>query len=51
MKNLIRPSWLEKKMIKLYLKSPAKVQYALAKYGLKHVIKKKKADLEEMVRH
>ncbi|HXH76278.1 MAG TPA: hypothetical protein VNJ08_15005 [Bacteriovoracaceae bacterium] len=45
------PSWLEKQLVKLYLKSPNKVQFALAKYGVKHVVKKKKADLEEMLKH
>ena len=43
--------WFKKKMVKAYLKSPPKVQYALAKFGVKQVINKKKTELEELIRH
>ena len=47
----LKISWLKKKMIKAYLKSPPKVQYALAKFGVKQVVNKKKMDIEELIRH
>jgi hypothetical protein len=37
--------------IKAYLKSPTKIQYALAKFGVRMVVKKKKAELQEYLRH
>jgi uncharacterized protein YajQ (UPF0234 family) len=42
---------VKKKLVKLYFKSPAKVQFALAKYGIKAIMNKKKEDLEEIIRH
>lgn len=50
-KKEVKPSWFQKQMVKIYLKSPLKVQYVLAKYGIKHVVKKKKDGLEHMIRH
>lgn len=43
--------WFKKKMVKAYLKSPPKVQYALAKFGVKTIVNKKKMELEELIRH
>lgn len=43
--------WLKESALKLYLKSPHKLQYVLAKYGFKHVIKQKKISLKEIVKH
>lgn len=42
---------VKKSLIHLYLASPAKVQYALAKFGVRMVVKKKKAELQEFIRH
>jgi len=39
--NATNPSWIKRKLLKLYLSSPTKVQYTLAKYGIKGVLKKK----------
>lgn len=44
-------SWFKKKMVKAYLASPTKVQYALAKFGVKSVVNKKKMEIEEFLRH
>ncbi len=38
-------------LIKCYLASPPKIQYALAKYGVKVILHKKKSELEELIRH
>lgn len=43
--------WFKKKMVNAYLKSPPKVQYALAKFGVKSIVNKKKTELEELIRH
>lgn len=51
LKKELSPSWLNKQLIKAYLKSPPKVQYALAKFGAKHALKKKKSDLEHILKH
>jgi hypothetical protein len=40
-------SWVRKELVKLYLKSPAKVQFALAKFGVKRAIKRKKEEFKE----
>ncbi len=42
---------VKKSLIQIYLASPAKVQYALAKLGVRMVVKKKKAELQEFMRH
>lgn len=42
---------VKKFLIKAYLKSPTKIQYALAKFGVRMVVKKKKAELQEFLRH
>ena len=39
--------WVTKELMKLYLKSPAKVQFALAKFGVKRAIKRKKDEFVE----
>jgi len=44
-------SWLKKKMVKAYLASPTKVQYALAKFGVRSVVNKKKIEIEDFLRH
>jgi hypothetical protein len=46
-----RDSWLKKQLVKLYLKAPPKVQLALARQGIRHVLKKKKAHLENVLKH
>ncbi len=49
-KNL-KPKWLTEKMVRVYLKSPPKIQFALAKFGIKHVLVKQKEEIEEPIRH
>ena len=44
-------TWVRQNLIKLYIKSPSKVQYALAKYAVKSLVHKKKAELEELIKH
>lgn len=41
----------KKSLVSLYLACPSKVQYALAKVGIRMVVKKKKAQIEEFIRH
>jgi hypothetical protein len=50
-KKLNGPSRLKKSLLNLYLKSPHKLQYALAKFGLRHIVKKKKSESVEIIRH
>lgn len=42
---------MREKIAKLYLKSPHKVQYFLARYGIRFVVNKKRAELQEFMRH
>jgi hypothetical protein len=54
--NLVRlkervDSDVKKKLLKLYFKSPPKIQFALARFGIKAVMNKKKEELEELIRH
>jgi hypothetical protein len=49
-KEKVEIPFMKKLMIKIYLKSPAKVQYALAKMGVKNVIEKKKTAFKEMLK-
>ena len=44
-------SEFKKTLVRLYLKSPPKIQYALAKYGIKHVVRKTRDNIEEVIRH
>lgn len=48
-KAKVHVPFYKKMMIKLYLKSPAKVQIALAKMGFKNMVNKKKAKLQEIL--
>lgn len=50
-KENLKPKWLTKKMVSIYLKSPPKVQFALVKFGIKHVLIKQKEEIEEPIRH
>lgn len=50
-KEKIADTWLKEKLLKLYLKAPHKVQYMLAKYGIKVVAHKKKQEMQEFMRH
>ena len=50
-KEILKPKWLTKKMVSVYLKSPPKIQFALAKFGIKHVLIKQKEEIEEPIRH
>ncbi len=47
----IADTWLREKLIKLYLKSPHKVQYMLARYGIRMVVNKKRSEMQEFMRH
>lgn len=42
---------VKKNLIKLYFASPPKIQFLLARYGVKAVMNKNKEDLEEVIRH
>ncbi len=46
-----RFDFVKKKLIKLYFASPPKVQFLLARYGVKAVMNKNKEDMEELIRH
>lgn len=46
----IAPSWVKKQLAKLYLKAPPKVQYKLARYGIKKAVEKKREELEDFMR-
>lgn len=50
-KEKVDLGFIEKKLIKLYFKSPAKVQFALARFGIKAVMNKNKKKLDELIRH
>ncbi len=43
--------WLKQKLLKIYFKSPPKIQFALARYVLKDVINKSHQEIEELIRH
>lgn len=47
----VQDEFIKKKLLKLYLKSPSKVQYVLSRYFIKSVLNKKAKDLEEIIRH
>lgn len=47
----IADTWLREKLLKLYLKSPHKIQYLLARYGIRMVVNKKRSELQEFMRH
>lgn len=51
LKKLKAPQWLKNSLYNLYLKSPHKLQYALAKFGIRHIVKKKSSDSVEIIRH
>lgn len=44
-------TWLRKKLIKIYFALPPRFQYRLAKFGMKAVVRKKTAQLQELIRH
>jgi hypothetical protein len=43
--------FVKKTLVKLYFASPPKIQFALAKYGVKAVMNKNKEELDELIRH
>lgn len=43
--------FVKKTLLKTYLAAPTKIQYALAKFGVRFVVRKKKAELQEFLRH
>ena len=43
--------WISKTLVHLYLASPSKVQFALARYGVKTLLKKKKSKNKDLIRH
>lgn len=47
----VTDSWVKEKVLKLYLRSPRKVQYLLARYGIRIAMKKKRARMLEFMRH
>jgi hypothetical protein len=50
-RDKVADTWLRENLIKLYLKSPHKVQYLLARYGIRMLVNKKRAELQEFMRH
>lgn len=42
--------WVKKELVNLYLKSPTKVQIALAKFGVRRAIKRKKEEFKDYLR-
>ncbi len=44
-------TWVKKGLIKLYFKSPSKVQYALAKYGARALLNQKKRKPDDLIKH
>jgi hypothetical protein len=50
--NMFGPlEFVKKNLIKLYFASPPKIQFLLARYGVKAVMNKNKEELEELIRH
>lgn len=50
--NVFGPlEFVKKNLIKLYFASPTKIQFLLARYGVKAVVNKNKGELEELIRH
>lgn len=43
--------WMKEKLLKLYFKSPPKIQSALAKYVVNSVLNKNKSESSELIRH
>jgi hypothetical protein len=43
--------FVKKNLIKLYFASPPKIQFLLARYGVKAVMNKNKEELEDLIRH
>ncbi len=50
-KKMKAPHWFKNSLYRLYLKSPHKLQYALARFGLRHIAKKKTNEAVEIIRH
>lgn len=42
---------VKKNLTKLYFASPPKIQFLLARYGVKAVMNKNKEEMEELIRH
>ena len=51
LREKIAPTWMREQLARLYLKSPHKVQYLLARYGIRMVVNKKKGEIQEFMRH
>lgn len=51
MKEKVGCSGVKKVAADIYLSLPAKYQYALAKFGVRLVLKKKKEEIEEFLKH
>lgn len=47
----VADTWLREQLLKLYLRSPHKVQYLLARYGIRFFVNKKRAEMQEFMRH
>jgi hypothetical protein len=50
-KKKIHLGIINKTLTKLYFASPPKIQFALARYGIKAVMSKSKQELDELIRH
>lgn len=50
-KDKVDLSIVKNSLIKLYFASPPKIQFLLARYGVKAIVNKNKEELEEIIRH
>jgi hypothetical protein len=51
LREKIAPTWAKEQAVKLYLRLPHKLQYLLARYGIRLVVNKKRAEMQEFMRH
>lgn len=50
-KEKVDLGWFKETLVKLYLKSPPKIQFALAKYGVKAVLNKNTNKHDHLIKH
>lgn len=51
LRDKIAPTWSREQAVKLFLKFPHKLQYFLARFGIRLVVNKKRAEMREFMRH
>jgi hypothetical protein len=50
-RDKVHLDFVKNALIKLYFASPSKIQFALARYGMKAILNKKKEEPEELIKH